>query len=211
MRRAFALLTVFIGTLLLVPGTALAKGATGAHITGGGSGNSGGIGTISIDGDGESGSGSALSKLADQSGFWAEAYGQQPDPTLDSAPSGDLGIFYTITYDMPSPNGGVDHLTQRIYPYAPGGPVTYMASGQSFFGGEKTSGGWFRASDALKQTLVDLGISAKPPVTTTTAPATTAATSSLGWPAVVVAAVLVLLVGATIVMLRRRMRPSAAA
>ena len=77
---------------------------------------------------------------------------------LDERPAGDLGPKYTVTYVMPGPNNEVDHLVQDVYPYAERDPVTYVAPGQRFFGTERTRGGWYVSTTALKDILVAAGL-----------------------------------------------------
>ncbi len=142
--------TVVVTGLFLVPGGALAKGAsavtvdgphlrTPIHLRGG-------------EGDPEVGA------FAEASGFFPAMFGQSPDPMLARRPQGDLGPRYTATYVVPSGGGHRDLIRQAIYPYAEGGPVTYTAPGQSFFGSEQTRGGWFAASPDFKEGLVAAGL-----------------------------------------------------
>ena len=79
---------------------------------------------------------------------------------LDTRPAGELGPKLTITWQL-SPAPGADALTQDLYPYADGGPLTYMAPGQRFYTTEQTRGGWYRASPALLTTLQQLGVPAR--------------------------------------------------
>jgi hypothetical protein len=158
---------VVIAALLVVaatPSLALAKGAIKANINGPGIG-----GGIRMNGNGEPGSGSRLGALADSSGFFAQAYGMQPSPLLQNRPEGYLGPRYVVRYTMEPGDGGV--IVQHIYPFAKGGPVTFMAAGQTFYGTESTQGGWFRATSNLIPTLETIGIP-------TTAPASAATDSS---------------------------------
>ena len=201
--KQLALVGVVCG--LVFAGAAQAKGPIAATIDGPGTG-----GGISLGGNGEPGSGAPLGNLADQSGFFAAAFGQTPDPMLAGRPKGDLGPRYTITYRVPGPNGEEDSIRQDLYPYAAGGPVTYTRPQQPFFGTESTRGGWFRASAALKDTLVRAGLPARnaggtvtPPVR---APSEDEGTGLADlWPAFVVAVVLGL-VTVISVLIRRRER-----
>jgi hypothetical protein len=198
MKRILFLLAI---AALALPTAAVAKGPSGASIDGPGSG-----GGINISGDGESG-GTPLGDLAQYGGFFAAAFGQEPDPMLASRPKGDLGPKYTITYTVPGPNNELDKLKQDVYPYAPGGPITYMEPGQKFFGTEKTRGGWFKAAPFLKDTLVEAGL---PKVAPSSSSSDDSAFFSAELLSAMAAAVLVL--GATtVIFLRRRERPAAAA
>ena len=59
---------------------------------------------------------------------------------------------------MPWPDGEEDQLTQAVYPYAEGGPVTYTEAGQDFFEVERTRGGWSRAPEELTRLLTSQGL-----------------------------------------------------
>lgn len=193
MTRACLILAI---TALALPVTAFGKGPSEAMMSGPGGG-----GGISFPGGGESG-GTPLGDLTQQAGFFAATFGQQPDPMLTGRPQGDLGPKYTITYTVPGPNNELDKLRQDVYPYAAGGPVTYMEPGQGFFGTERTRGGWFQATSQLKETLIEAGLPSRP------APAssegTAFRTNLFG-----VLAVALFLVAASALFLRRRMRPAA--
>ena len=82
---------------------------------------------------------------------------------VDERPAGDLGPKFTATYIMPGPNNEVDHVVQEVYPYAEPHPVTYVAPGQPFFGTQRTHGGWYVSTTALKDNLVAAGLPRTPP------------------------------------------------
>jgi hypothetical protein len=197
MKRVFLILAI---TALAMPTTALAKGPSGASISGPGDGGGGGI---TFTGNGEDG-GTPLGDLTQQAGFFPAAFGQEPDPMLPNRPTGDLGPKYTITYTVPNPNNGTDKLRQAVYPYAANGPVTYMEPGQKFFVTERTHGGWFQADSALKETLVSAGLPAKAP----TGGGESSSLPTMSIVSLVGAALLIL--AATALVLRRRARPAAA-
>jgi hypothetical protein len=186
---------------LVVPTAAVAKGPSEASIDGPGSG-----GGINISGDGESG-GTPLGDLTQYGGFFAATFGQEPDPMLANRPKGDLGPKYTITYTVPGPNNELDKLKQDIYPYAAGGPITYMEPGQKFFGTEETRGGWFKAAPLLKDTLVQAGLPAVAPSGSGSDGPSFFTAELLS----AMAAAALLLGAATVIFLRRRERPAAAA
>jgi hypothetical protein len=197
MKRVFLILAI---TALALPTTALAKGPSGASISGPGDGGGGGI---TFTGDGESG-GTPLGDLTQQAGFFPAAFGQEPDPMLADRPEGDLGPRYTIIYTVPGPNNELDKLRQDLYPDAPNGPVTYMKPGQRFFGTEQTRGGWYQADPQLNETLVSAGLRATPsaaPADDSSFPAGLAS---------VLAAAFLLATAMVAVVLRRRARLSAA-
>jgi hypothetical protein len=139
---------------LVVPALAAAKGPSGASISGPGLER-----TLTISGDGE-GLGTQLGGLAMKSGFFAQMFGQTPDPTLRTRPAGALGPRYTVVYDVPGPNSVQSRVVQRVYPFAKPVALTYMKSGQPFWQTDRTHGGWFRASLALKRILIRAGVPA---------------------------------------------------
>jgi hypothetical protein len=200
MRRLFLLLALAV---LAMPAQALGKGPSAATLEGPGGG-----GGISFSGDEGSG---PLGNLTQQSGWFAAAFAQKPNPMLAARPQGDLGPKYTVTYTVPGPNNDTFVIRQELYPYASPGPVTYMAPGQPIFDME-TRGGWFQAGPDLKETLVAAGL----PETLVAAglPETAPGGSSddTSFPATTVSllAFALLLAGATAVLLRRRARRAAA-
>jgi hypothetical protein len=152
-RRILVLVTLAAVALLVLPATAQAKGASKATLGGGGL-----PGPVTIGGNGESGSGDLLARLAEQTGAYAAMYedgGQQ----LDAArPSGDLGARYLVTYTIPSPAGGEDAVRQELYPFAVAGPVSFTAAGQHFMDNMQTKGGWYHTPASLTETLAALGV-----------------------------------------------------
>jgi hypothetical protein len=142
---------------LALPAAAAAKGPVSAAISGPGLERS-----LSITGDGE-GPGTALGTLASASGFFPQMFGQSPDPTRSSRPSGTLGPRYKVVYVVPGPNNVRSRVVQYIYPYAMPRPVTFLMPGQRFWNGRKAHGGWYRASARLKAVLVQAGLPASAP------------------------------------------------
>lgn len=193
MKRVLLILSI---AALALPTTALGKGPSGASIDGPGGGN------ITFTGDGESG-GTSLGNLTEQAGFFPATFGQEPDPMLASRPRSDLGPKYTIIYTVPGPNNELDRLHQDVYPYAAGGPVTYMKPGQKFFGTQRTRGGWFQGDAQLKETLVAAGLPARAP--SASSGTITSSTTFVG-----LTAIALFLVAATAVVIRRRERPATA-
>jgi hypothetical protein len=208
--------------LLLAPTAALAKGASAATIDGrgpGGPGNGPG-GPITLRGDGEPGSDTDLSNLADMSGLYPALFGQSPDPMLAAAPTTRLGPRYTITWTIPDGQGTARQVRQVVYPYAAGGPVTYVRPGQPVFD-RTTRGGWYQAADSLRQTLISLGLPDRPALAVAQpaaagspggAPAVASPAPPRGagvWPRVLVGGVLLLLVAGTVGIVLRH-RPDAA-
>jgi hypothetical protein len=215
-RRVLAMLVLAL-LLAAVPAAAQAKGASGATISGGGPGGLPG-GPITMKGDGEPGSGTDLDDLAQAAGVWALLFEDGPGGALESAPATtDRGPRYTITWIFPNGAGTEDKVRQSVWPYAAGGPLTFMASGQPVLDAT-TKGGWFQAADNLRQTLIALGLPSRQPLTAP-APATTATAAPAAapdpapalWPRVAVGlALLLAVVGGGALVLRRRSSPGAA-
>lgn len=226
--------------LLLAPTAAMAKGASAATINGSGPGGPGNgpKGPITLRGEGEPGSGTALATLADLAGLFPAMFGQSPNPMLAKAPTTRLGPRYVITWTIPDGTTTAKRVRQDVYPYAAGGPVTYMRPGQPVFD-QETLGGWFRATDSLRQQLISLGLPRKRPLAEPAggAAAGTGATAASGgtpaatgapaaarpqaapvaadhgaavWPLVLAGGAFLLLAGGSAVLARRR-RPGAAA
>src|SRR5438132_8259434 len=132
---------VLLGALvaLAIPVAALAKGPSSASISGPGMSRA-----LAVAGDGEV-TGNALGSLAQTSGFFPQMFGQTPDPTVSTRPTIALGPRYKVVYVVPGPNAIRSRLVQWLYPFAKGGPVTYLKPGQRFWGGRTAHGGWFRA------------------------------------------------------------------
>jgi hypothetical protein len=206
--RALAVLAL-AALLLAIPTAAQAKGATSATISGGGPGGLPG-GPITLRGDGEPGAGTDLANLAEAAGLFALAFEADPGVVQAEPPTDRLGPRYTITWSMPSPDGGAnDKVRHHLYPYAAGGPVTFMPADQPIME-TTTTPGWFKASDTLRQELIALGLpnraplpAPRPAVTPQPAPPAPA-TPPAAWPRVAaVLAGLVLLAAVAALPLRR--------
>jgi DNA polymerase-3 subunit gamma/tau len=212
-RAALAMLALAL-LLAVVPTAAQAKGASGATISGGGSGGLPG-GPIDIKGDGEPGSGSDLSTLAEEAGVWAVLFeGGNPGAVATApTPAAQRGPRYTITWTFPNGAGTEDLVRQFVWPYAAGGPVTYLAPGQKVLD-TRTKGGWYKASDVLRTSLIGLGLPNRPalsapapaPAAASPAPASPApaAPSPALWPKVAAGVGLLLVVGVVLLLFRRR-------
>jgi len=150
--RRLLLPAAALAAMLLFPALAVAKGPSGASITGPGLSHA-----INIEGYG----GSTLGILVSDGGFFAQAFEQTPSST-GSRPADRLGPRYEVTYTVPGPKG-TSTLRQDLYPYAVDGPATYMAPGQKFWETNSTPGGWYRGSEQLKRTLVKAGLPARAP------------------------------------------------
>jgi hypothetical protein len=175
---------------LLVPALAAAKEPAQASISGPGFQK-----TLKA-APGQHFSGTPLAALTEQSGFFPSAVGQTPNPMLAGRPAGRLGPRYTIVWVVPGPPGNTTHrVRQDLYPYAPGGAVTYTRPGQPIFD-STTRGGWYQNYE-LKSTLVRLGLTVRAPRSSGT---NYALLAGLGIPGALV------LLGAGVVVGRRRRR-----
>jgi hypothetical protein len=221
---AVALLAAALA-LLLAPTAAVAKGASAATIDGSGPGGPGNgpKGPITLRGEGEPGSGTALANLADRSGLFPAMFGQSPNPMRAEAPTTRLGPRYVITWTIPDGAATAKRVRQDVYPYAAGGPVTYMKPGQPVFD-QETFGGWFRATDSLRRQLIALGLPRKPPLAEPAGASAAGGTRAAArpqaapvaadhgvavWPLVLAGGAFLLLAGGTAVLAWRR-RPGAA-
>jgi hypothetical protein len=153
MKRLLFLLAV---AALALPAAALAKGPSEASITGPGLSKA-----IVI--AGAEAEGTPIMDLADATGFFPAAFGQEPDPMTSARPKGNLGPKYTIDYVVPAGTTTPDRLHQDLYPYAKTGAWTYMPAGQPIFD-MTTHGGWFHDA-RLKGILVAHGLPKSPPTT----------------------------------------------
>jgi hypothetical protein len=154
-RRVLAMVVLAL-LLAAVPRAAQAKGASAATISGGGPGGLPG-GPIDLKGDGEPGSGTDLANLAASSGVFALLFEDSSSGALATAPPGARGPRYTITWTFPNGAGNENKIRQSVWPYAAGGPLTFMASGQPVLD-TTTNGGWYRAGDDLRTSLIALGL-----------------------------------------------------
>lgn len=116
-------------------------------------------------------------ELQRQVGYWTAM-----SPTMGSdggmivtEPAGDLGPSVRLTWDQPEARGAalralgdvdpeaIEHqppsLVQELYPWADGGPVAFVAGGQTTFD-EPSVATWYRIDDDLATTLAELGVDA---------------------------------------------------
>jgi hypothetical protein len=140
---------------LVVAATAAAKGPSEAKITGPGLNSA-----LTIKGVGEGDTSTDLGLLVNDAGFFPQTFGQSPTPLLRAQPQ-DLGPRYSVTYMVPGPTTST--LEQELYPYASGGPASFMRPGQKFWDTQTTVGGWYRGTPQLKAMLVRAGLPAAPP------------------------------------------------
>ena len=200
MKRTISVATLAVAALLVLAAAAVAKGPSQASIEGPGLDHE-----LVLAGGGE-GPGSALGDLTVGAGFFPALFGQSPDPLLPGRPSGELGPKYTITYTVPGPSGSEKEISQQLYPYADRGPVTYMPAGQQIFDDAQTTrGGWYAATQSLKDTLIEAGL---PPTKPITGRSSTSAAEA--WPWIVGGIGGALVLAAASALFVRRQRPAAA-
>jgi len=140
---------------LVLTGSAAAKGPSEAKITGPGLNSA-----LTIKGVGEGDTSTDLGLLVNDAGFFPQAFGQSPSPMLRAQPP-NLGPRYTVTYTVPGSTTST--LEQELYPYASGGPASFMRPGQKFWDTQSTVGGWYRGTPQLKSMLIRAGLPASPP------------------------------------------------
>jgi hypothetical protein len=186
MRKLLVLATLGTLAALTATASASAKGPSAASLTGPGLDHA-----LPVKGLGEAGPVTPLGSLVWFGGFFPQAFGGSPDPTVRTRPAGYLGPRYRIAYRVPGPDG-TSTLVQDVYPYAKP-PVTHMLAGQRFWGSMRTHGGWYVAKAGLKAALVKAGLPESPP-------ASNGASFPWAWTGVGVAALVVVVVLA----LRRR-------
>jgi len=146
---------------LALPSVAAAKGPERASITGPGL-----SAPVPVNGFGEGDTSTDLGLLVNETGFFPQTFGQSPDPLLRTQPAErQLGARYTVTYTVPGPSTST--LVQDLYPYAAGGPVSYMEPGQQIWD-QTTRGGWYRSNPngRLRAMLVEAGLPKTPPAAT---------------------------------------------
>jgi hypothetical protein len=133
-----------------------------------------------------------------------EAAMQSPSGTRrTAAPTSTLGPRYRIRHRIPLSSNRPIVIEQDLYPYASGGPVTYMRPGQEFLQ-YKTAGGWYRAAAHVKAALVARGLPASP----TSQAAERTGRRFSAWPASGAAVLGVVALVAFAVGARRRLRPA---
>ena len=148
--KTLTLVTAAAVAALALASAAAAKGPSEAKITGPGLAS-----PLTITGAGEGDTSTALGLLVIDGGFFPQVFGQSPNPLLAAQPT-DLGARYLVTYTVPGQTTST--LEQELYPYAAGGPVTYMRPSQTFWDTQRTHGGWFRGSARLAAMLENAGL-----------------------------------------------------
>lgn len=78
----------------------------------------------------------------------------------DRAPGRDLGPRLRLIWTIPWGDGDdTVLLRQDLYPYTAGGPVLFIAAGQSLYG-QSIASGWYRAEPGLVGALQRVGVPA---------------------------------------------------
>jgi hypothetical protein len=149
MKRSLVLVLVLAAAFA---GPAAAKGPTGVTVTGPGLAE-----PIVLLGNAERSVTLRISRIVQFGGWFAQAFGQTPDSTTRQAPTRRLGPRYAAVWTVPVSSGRSVTIRQDLYPWAAGGPVTYMRPGQRIFNAG-THGGWYRGQFALRATLASLGV-----------------------------------------------------
>ncbi|HUH08441.1 MAG TPA: hypothetical protein VML96_11650, partial [Egibacteraceae bacterium] len=125
---------------------AAAKGPSEATIFGPGM-----DGPTSLSGDAETGAPTEFGDLVDRSGFFFSLFRSPSSPITDRPPEGELGPQYTVEYVVPW-QGHEYRIIQLLYPFAAGGPVTFVDPAQDGPDEGGVHGGWYLASDRLLDT-----------------------------------------------------------
>ena len=143
---------------LALPTVATAKGPVSAFISGPGLQRG-----LEISGDGET-VGTPLGNLANASGFFAQMFGQSPDPTFATRPSGKLGLRYKVVYVLPRTERHLESRRPARLSLCAAACAHVHEAGAGVLRHRAESRGWYRASPALKRMLVRAGLAAKAPV-----------------------------------------------
>jgi hypothetical protein len=164
MKRRILAASLLAGGLALIPGTAGAKGARSATITGPG------LHTpieLSLDTSTQPGRTQAPTlpgpnELANVAGLFA-IWASSATNLSASPPAGRLGPRYVITYHWLVGPNTTKPIHQDLYPLATAGPLTYTPPGQRGFSSQTLQGGWYRADLRLTNLLILIGIPAARP------------------------------------------------
>lgn len=160
MKTRVLLVIGIAAAVLAIPTAAFAKGPTIATITGPGIKG----GRVTLRGMGEPGSGAKLGDLAEQTGLFSAMFGAASDGhLLPVKPTVGLGAHYVVVYTIPNGDPKPAKVTMDLYPYAPGGPVTYTRPGPPVFSGQEPLGPqWYQGPTDLRDLLVSMGLPDKP-------------------------------------------------
>ena len=135
--RGVAGVALVISVLALLPGTAFAKGARDATISGPGLRE-----PLHVDSAQE---GQSLHHLADSTGMYYAAFPATPSPIEPRPPRGRLGPRYRVVYELYTDMDTVTPVRQDVYPFARAGFVTYTPAGQRIFD-KGVRSGWYTSA-----------------------------------------------------------------
>jgi hypothetical protein len=161
-----AILPLLILLVLLGAAPAVAKGPIDVTVSGPG------VDSVRIDAVSAPG-GVTVQSLADRSGLFA-IYGAEPLGPAPDLSTEELGPRFTLTWGLGEEAADGAPIVTHVYPFAAGGPWSFVPDGQSLFGGP-VGDGWIGTDPSLTKLLVRLG--AERPGATTGA--TTGATSAV--------------------------------
>jgi hypothetical protein len=168
--RRLGIPVLLVGACLVLSAPALGKGPIQATIDGPGLGSQLQIGSWDNWGDDDAlAPHQPVMQFSEAAGFFAAAFGGDVARTLSRKPNGALGPRYVVEYGVPGPDNDRFRIVQDLYPYAEPDPVTFMPPGQPLFETDGTRGGWFVATPALMDVLVDAGLPAGAPGSGSTA------------------------------------------
>ncbi len=162
--RAVAGAGVIAALLATVSGTASAKGAQDATLTGPGI-----AGSLHITNVPEGPNTINVNRLVEASGTDYAVFRSRPSPLRPDRPEGSLGPRYRIVYRLYTGENEVTPIRQDVYPFAHAGFVTYTPPGQRAFD-KKVRSGWYTSavqpsppgggipSDTATALFIDAGI-----------------------------------------------------
>lgn len=161
MKRRILAASLLAGGLALVPGTAGAKGARSATISGPGLRTPIELSLITSTQPGgvQAPRRPEPNELVSAAGLFV-ARDSSPAQWSARPPAGRLGPHYVITYHWIIGPGTTTPIHQDLYPLATAGPLTFTPPGQRLAGGQRLPGGWYRAGQRLTDLLNLAGIPA---------------------------------------------------
>lgn len=118
--------------------------------------------TVGMSTGGDTAADDAYWKLVEQSAYWLTMdSGLKGDRQPITRPTGDLGPELRLAWDQPQAGDGFDRPAGQVhvlYPWAEGGPVTFVAAGQRTFTDSVTEDAWYKLHPDLPQTLHKLEV-----------------------------------------------------
>jgi hypothetical protein len=145
-------MAVVAAAVVWVPTTASAKGARDAILRGPGVEANG---TVKLDPD-------QAMALSIATNVYSALENEGPNRAaliLAGKPKGDLGPRYVVTFNLFADGDGTKSVRQRLYPFAEGGPVSYLPAGQAWCEPcGRTKAGWFAMKSGVFDVLRDVGV-----------------------------------------------------